>query len=660
MKVLGIFRGFPGLGRVVGGVSILETLRDLYGFKVKAISYLQGNEYLKAHGFTVLSDASCFDYCSIGLLPTNRLAKEINLLIKDFVPDIIIIDGEPLMIQSIRISYPQTKIVALLNPSDVENEANDPEAMNFFNALYQMADLAIIHGSRVIKTKRAYKNIISIPTIIRNEITKLQRKPNNVIYCILGGGTLNVGTQFLESTVRIGTLCIEAAAVIPEYKFVILCSCSAVYEALIKHYATSNVLLEKEITNATEYYKYASMVITRSGRNTLGEVAYLGIPTITFLSGCEYRQAEQLKNIESINTDNIYCVSNDISVDCFSELIRHSICKRYEPTPMNGAELAINAILSLYRDYSDLRICDSSVWCCELEKTKELQDSNYRKNEFKRLRSHIFKENIKIVSDSGYYNTSGQWVCLDKNDAISELYQYELSPRNHTIKYDTMISVINDDCIDVGIELKKQGLNPIVLDMACEDGPGGGVIGGCYGQEESLFRRSDLYIHTYKFTKYAQVFGVSESLEKYPLDRYFGAVYVRNANVFRHRESCGYKLMDNPYKLSFIAVAAIKDPILIDNELSESDINITCSKIRSIFRISLLNNHDAIVLGAFGCGLFHNPPISIAYCFDKVLNEPEFHNAFRRVVFAILEDQCSGKEHNKQGNYQPFKEKFCK
>ena len=27
-KVLGIFRGFPGLGRVVSGVSILETLRE--------------------------------------------------------------------------------------------------------------------------------------------------------------------------------------------------------------------------------------------------------------------------------------------------------------------------------------------------------------------------------------------------------------------------------------------------------------------------------------------------------------------------------------------------------------------------------------------------------------------------------------------------------
>ena len=58
MKALGIFRGFPGLGRVVSGVSILEALRDTYGFKVRAVSYLQGNEYLKTKGFELLNEAT--------------------------------------------------------------------------------------------------------------------------------------------------------------------------------------------------------------------------------------------------------------------------------------------------------------------------------------------------------------------------------------------------------------------------------------------------------------------------------------------------------------------------------------------------------------------------------------------------------------------------
>ncbi len=351
MKILGIFRGFPGLGRVVGGVSILETLRDKYGFKVKAISYLQGSEYLKTRGFEMLSDVTSFDYCSIGLLPTNHFAREINSLIKEFVPDIIIIDGEPLIVQSLRISYPKAKLVVLLNPSDVDNEDNDVEAMDYFNASYQLTDLAIIHGSRIVGTKRDYRNLISIPTIIRDEITKVQRNPDNIIYGILGGGTLNVGKKFLDSTIQIGRLCIEAASIVSEYKFIILCSCPEVFVALSSLIHSSNVILEKEIINAVDYYKNASMVITRSGRNTLGEVAFLGIPTITFVSGCEYRKAEQLKNIESINTDNIHCVGNDISAEGFAKLIRKYVNYQCGTNSINGAQLAIDAILNLYRDY---------------------------------------------------------------------------------------------------------------------------------------------------------------------------------------------------------------------------------------------------------------------------------------------------------------------
>lgn len=69
-KVLGIFRGFPGLGRVVSGVSILETLRDEYGCIIEAFSYLQGKEYLQLKGFDIKHDVVSMDYCSMGLLPT--------------------------------------------------------------------------------------------------------------------------------------------------------------------------------------------------------------------------------------------------------------------------------------------------------------------------------------------------------------------------------------------------------------------------------------------------------------------------------------------------------------------------------------------------------------------------------------------------------------
>ena len=54
------------------------------------------------------------------------------------------------------------------------------------------------------------------------------------------------------------------------------------------------------------------------------------------------------------------------------------------------------------------------------------------------------------------------------------------------------------------------------------------------------------------------------------------------------------------------------------------------------------NNVINLVLGAMGCGAFRNPPKHIAELFRQVLNEPQYKGRFRRVVFAIInEDLCN-------------------
>ena len=103
-KILGIFRGFPGLGRVVAGVSVLETLKNDYNYQTKVITYLQGNEYLRSRGYNNIHEATPMDYCSIGLLPTNQMGVHIHNEIKSFNPDLVIIDGEPLILQSLKIT----------------------------------------------------------------------------------------------------------------------------------------------------------------------------------------------------------------------------------------------------------------------------------------------------------------------------------------------------------------------------------------------------------------------------------------------------------------------------------------------------------------------------------------------------------------------------
>lgn len=346
MNVLGILRGFPGLGRVVSGTAILETLRDEYNCNIEIISYLQGQNFLEKRGHVKECDVTPLDYCSIGLLPTNKMGAYIHQRIKKFHPDIVIIDGEPLILHSLRISYPNLKIVSLLNPSDVDNPQNDVEAMDFFTSMYSLSNLAIAHGLRGVETDK-YKSIISINTILRKEILNIKNVPTPNIYCVLGGGTVNVGAQFAESTIQMAKLCVEAASYLKDYTMHIICSSDNIYKELSSGVPT-NVQLHKEIIDSEEYYSKACLVITRSGRNTLSELAYLGIPAISFVSGCSYRKAEQEQNLKSLNATNICSAEIDISAKDFADLcIKQQSYRQECPKFIIGNLTAVSEILSL-------------------------------------------------------------------------------------------------------------------------------------------------------------------------------------------------------------------------------------------------------------------------------------------------------------------------
>ena len=59
----------------------------------------------------------------------------------------------------------------------------------------------------------------------------------------------------------------------------------------------------------------------------------------------------------------------------------------------------------------------------------------------------------------------------------------------------TKAEIENSDTFDMAIKYvnNKQGLNPLVLNMASDYKPGGGVETGSKAQEEDLFRRSNYY-----------------------------------------------------------------------------------------------------------------------------------------------------------------------
>lgn len=282
--------------------------------------------------------------------------------------------------------------------------------------------------------------------------------------------------------------------------------------------------------------------------------------------------------------------------------------------------------------------------------------------EIRLLRSKVYIDTISTVNLGFYVTESGKEVAIDGTDEMARNTIFY--SRKFYVNYiqpigNTEIRVKNIDCLKEGEILVSEGYNPAVLNMASRRNPGGGVLNGAGAQEETLFRRTNLFRSLYQFASYASIYGINQSENQYPLDRNFGGIYTPNATLFREGESHNYKLMDNPCKLSFISVAGINRPDLDKNGMiADYLIETVKNKMRTILRIGLANHHDSLVLGALGCGAFCNPPSHVARLFHEVIDEPEFAGKYRLIVFAILEDGNSHRSHNREGNYKPFAEEF--
>jgi len=274
--------------------------------------------------------------------------------------------------------------------------------------------------------------------------------------------------------------------------------------------------------------------------------------------------------------------------------------------------------------------------------------------------------NTKLLVSQGWYVTErGNKITFDNDNQMlsgTVFYEKEVNVSDKSVlKEPTFVEVLNRDSIVAGKELLDKGYNPAVLNMASPVNPGGGVASGAAAQEETLFRRTNLFRSLYQFVPYASTFNIKRSEKQYPLNERFGGIYTPMATVFREEEKDGFKLLDQPYKLSFITVAGVRNPDLAAQGLmTEKFAELTKDKIRTIFRLGLLHGHDSLVLGALGCGAFHNPPHHVARLFHEVMYEKEFKDKYKYIVFAILNDHNSHKEHNPKGNFLPFEEEFMK
>lgn len=189
-----------------------------------------------------------------------------------------------------------------------------------------------------------------------------------------------------------------------------------------------------------------------------------------------------------------------------------------------------------------------------------------------------------------------------------------------------------------------------VLNFANAYNPGGGVRNGAMAQEECLCRSSNLYAsltmpyilkHYYKWN--------SKNTGERGTD---AVIYSPGVTVFKTDDEIP-KIMKPWFQVDVLTCAAPyydagkRKPIPLE-ELKE----IFIRRIRNILEIAAANNVDILVLGAFGCGAFHNPPQLVAEAFRYLLLDKGYGKFFDKILFAIKKNSV------KNQNLSAFKKVF--
>jgi len=195
-----------------------------------------------------------------------------------------------------------------------------------------------------------------------------------------------------------------------------------------------------------------------------------------------------------------------------------------------------------------------------------------------------------------------------------------------------------------------------VLNFASATRPGGGVTTGSRAQEESICRCSTLYpaLCTDALRRGFYDFHRARHDARYT----DSCVYTPGVTVIKTDEALPQRLEPRDWRTVDILTCAAPNLRekphnamnpgagatlrLSDRELLELHLE----RGRQILRVAAHHGAEAVILGAFGCGAFRNPPAVVAQAYRKLMDE--FDGQFRAIEFAIY---CSAADTE---NYTAF------
>ena len=283
-------------------------------------------------------------------------------------------------------------------------------------------------------------------------------------------------------------------------------------------------------------------------------------------------------------------------------------------------------------------------------------------NDIRERNVEIFNDTLEVIKNSEKLTKSVEDILKNQklilaNEKIEKTEKIE----NITADRETDAKVILSKKRTLEAASAYIGKKVCVHNFASATNPGGGVTRGAQAQEESICRCTDLYL-CLNSDEYLDKFYGEHRKAHNPIYN-DDIIYSPGVDVFK-TDTREPELMEEKdwFKVDVITCAApnlrplpsnMMNPDLDTKPVKLSDeefVNIIEPRVRKIFDVAAYYNNDILILGAFGCGAFMNPPNLVASVFNKVMKE--YLRKFDVIEYAIY---CRDYETK---NYLEFKKVF--
>lgn len=271
------------------------------------------------------------------------------------------------------------------------------------------------------------------------------------------------------------------------------------------------------------------------------------------------------------------------------------------------------------------------------------------------------RENVEAFEDTQrlYSTNTVLKEAVQSANQKQQLYQEDVEVEGNIVQRDKPARIVVSKKRTLEAASAYVGKKVCILNFASATNPGGGVVKGSSAQEEAICRCSTLYPNLNE-PKMWNGFYRPHRQQLNPLHN-DDCIYTPGVIAFKSDTDYPQMLpLNRCYKVNVITCAAPnlrEKPSNVMNsgdgdmavKISNDDLQELHEKrMRRVLEITAKKGNDVVILGAFGCGAFRNPPEVVARAMKTVVEE--YRNAFETIEFAVY---CSPRDDS---NYRTFKE----